>query len=84
MAEGERTPEQIRASIDRNREQLATSLVKLRGEVGELADWRSRLRENQGRLTGAAAAAGFVIAGGIGGLAGTLLHGGRRRRRHRS
>jgi hypothetical protein len=81
MAEGSRTPDQIRGSIDRNREQLATSLVKLRGEVSELTDWRSHLRQNQGRLAGAAAAAGFVLAGGIGGLAGALLHGGRRRRR---
>jgi len=52
MAEGSRTPDQIRGSIDRNREQLATSLVKLRGEVSELTDWRSHLRQNQGRLAG--------------------------------
>ena len=64
----ERTAEEIRASIEENREQLGASLEKLRQEVAELTDWRSRARSNERELTIGAAAAGFVIAGGLGGL----------------
>lgn len=77
-----RTPEQIRASIEQNRQDLSTSLIKLRDEVTELTDWRAQIRRNSERMTIAAAAAGFVLAGGIGGAAG-LVFGGRRRRRNR-
>ena len=38
-----RTPEEIRASIEQNRQQLAVSLTHLRGEVAELTDWRKQL-----------------------------------------
>jgi len=75
-----RTADEIRASIEQNREELGMSLVKLRDEVGELTDWRAQLRRNSERLTVAAAAAGFVIAGGLGG-AGSVLFGRRKRRR---
>ena len=75
-----RSPEEIRASIEQNRQELSTSLVKLRNEVTELTDWRSQVRRNSERVTIAAAAAGFVLAGGLGGAAG-LVFGGRRRRR---
>lgn len=77
-----RTPEEIRVSIEHNREQLGTSLVRLRDEVGELTDWRAQVRRNSERLTLVAAAAGFVLAGGLGG-AGSLIFGRRRRRRGR-
>jgi hypothetical protein len=77
-----RTPDEIRASIERNREQLGVSLEKLRVEVVELTDWRARARNHQRELTLGAAAAGFVLGGGIAGLGG-LLFGGRRRRARR-
>ena len=35
-----RTPEEIRASIEQNRQELGHSLEKLRREVGVLTDWR--------------------------------------------
>jgi hypothetical protein len=76
-----RTPEEIRASIEQNREELGTSLVRLRNEVGYLTDWRGQVRRNRESLTIAAAAAGFVLAGGIGGATGLLFGRGRRRRR---
>lgn len=76
-----RTPEEIRASIEETRQHLGTSLVKLRDEVTELTDWRAQVRNNRERLTIAAAAAGFVLAGGIGGIGSALFGGGRRRRR---
>jgi Protein of unknown function (DUF3618) len=75
-----RTPEEIRASIEQNRQELGTSLVRLRDEVTVLTDWRGQVRRNQQNLQVAAAAAGFVIAGGIGGL-GSALFGRRKRRR---
>jgi multidrug resistance efflux pump len=75
-----RTAEEIRASIEHNREELGVSLVKLREEVTELTDWRAQVRRNSERLTVAAAAAGFVLAGGLGG-AGSMLFGRRRRKK---
>jgi hypothetical protein len=75
-----RTPEEIRASIQRNREALAVSVVELRGEVAEFTDWRKQLRENQKPLMIGAAAASFVLSGGLAGLTGVLTF---RRRRHR-
>jgi hypothetical protein len=75
-----RTPEEIRASIEQSRVELGTSLVRLRDEVTELTDWRGQVRRNQQNLQIAAAAAGFVIAGGIGGL-GSAIFGRRKRRR---
>ncbi len=78
-----RTAEEIRASIEENREQLGVSLEKLRVEVAVLTDWRARVRRNERELTMGAAAAGFMVAGGLGGL-GSLLFGGRRRRARRN
>ena len=74
-----RSPEEIRASIEQNRRELGTSLVLLRDEVGQLTDWRAQLRRNEKNLQVAAAAAGFVLAGGVGGAFSVLF--GRRRRR---
>jgi hypothetical protein len=75
-----RTPEEIRASIEQSRQELGTSLVRLRDEVTELTDWRGQVRRNEKNLQIGAAVAGFVIAGGIGSL-GSALFGRRRRRR---
>ena len=77
-----RTPDEIRASIEQNRQELGMSLVRLRGEVTELTDWRAQVRRNEKNLQIAAAAAGFVLAGGIGGTFGALF--GRKRRRTRA
>jgi len=75
-----RSPEEIRASIEQNRQELGTSLEKLRREVGVLTDWRAQLREHQREVLIGAGIAGFVIGGGIAAL-GALAFGGRRRRR---
>lgn len=74
-----RTPEQIRASIEQNRQELAVSLGHLRGEVVALTDWRRQLTVHRREALIGAAVAGFVIGGGIAGLSGVLF--GRRRRR---
>jgi hypothetical protein len=77
-----RTPEQIRASIEHNRQELAVSLLQLRGEVAVLTDWRRQLNEHRREALVGAAVAGFVLGGGIAGLGG-LVFGGKRRRRRR-
>jgi hypothetical protein len=71
-----RTPEEIRASIAQNREELGESLVKLRGEVTRLTDWRSQLRAHRAQLMIAAGVAGFVLGGGLAAVGG-LVGGGR-------
>jgi hypothetical protein len=76
-----RTPEEIRASIQKNREALAVSVVELRGEVAEITDWRKQLRTNQKPLVIGAAATGFLISGGLAGLSGLLTFRRARRRR---
>ncbi|MDX6684209.1 MAG: hypothetical protein QOF26_399 [Baekduia sp.] len=73
----QRSPEQIRASIETNRAQLAVSLERLRGEVAQATDWRQQLRDHQQEVLIGAAVAGFVIGGGIAAIGGLL----RRRRR---
>ena len=60
-----RTPEEIRASIEANRVELAHSLVRLRGEVAEITDWRGQIVKHQKQVLIGAAASGFVLGGGI-------------------
>jgi hypothetical protein len=76
-----RTPEQIRSSIEQNRQELAVSVTHLRNEVAALTDWRRQLTLHRREAMIAAAVAGFVIGGGIAGVGGVLF--GRRRRRRR-
>jgi Protein of unknown function (DUF3618) len=77
-----RSPDEIRASIEQNRQQLGTSLEKLRGEVGQLMDWRAQIRSHQREVVIGAGIAGFVVGGGIAAL-GAFAFGGRRRRQGR-
>ena len=71
-----RTPEQIRASIEANRMELANSLTRLRGEVAEVTDWRKQITEHRKQVLIGAAVAGFVLGGGIAAVGGLF----RRRR----
>ncbi len=80
MASRSRSPDEIRASIEANRQQLGTSLDRLRTEVIQLTDWRSQVRAHQSQLMMGAAVAGFVLGGGLAAL-GALTFG-RRRRSH--
>jgi Protein of unknown function (DUF3618) len=73
-----RSPEEIRASIERNREELGSSLETLRYEVVRITDWRAQLRQHRTQVLVGALIAGFVLGGGIAAL-GTLATGGRRR-----
>jgi len=74
-----RTPEEIRASIEQNRQELGTSLERLRIEVVQLTDWRAQLRRHQQQVLIGAGVAGFVLGGGVAAL-GALTFGRRRRR----
>jgi hypothetical protein len=65
-----RSPEEIRASIEANRMELANSLVRLRGEVAELTDWRKHIAEHRKQVLIGAAVAGFVLGGGIAAVGG--------------
>ena len=74
-----RSPAEIRASIEQNRQELGSSLEKLRTEVTELTDWRGQIRRHQREVLIGAGIAGFVLGGGIAALGGLAF--GRRRRR---
>ena len=60
-----RSPEQIRTSIEETRRELAFSVNDLRSKVAEIADWRRQLSENRAAALTTAAVAGFVVGGGI-------------------
>jgi hypothetical protein len=72
-----RSPEEIRQSIERNREELAVSLTSLRSEVAEATDWRKQLAAHQQQVLIGAGIAGFVLSGGIAAIGGLF----RRKRR---
>jgi hypothetical protein len=57
----QRSPAEIRSSIEANRMELAVSLDRLRGEVAHIADWRGHLRRHQSELTAGAAVVGFAL-----------------------
>ena len=77
MAKPARSPQEIRASVEATREELKLSLNDLQAKTEELTDWRGQLRENPDKALGAAAAAGFVLGGGIAAFFGVF--GGRER-----
>ena len=73
-----RTPEEIRASIEHNRQELGESIVKLRGEVVRLTDWRAQLRLHRQQAMIIAGATGFLLGGGLAAV-GALTVGRRSR-----
>jgi hypothetical protein len=77
-----RTPEEIRDSIERNRQELGTAVEHLRVEVVKLTDWRAQLRKVEPQVLIGAGVAGFVIGGGIAAL-GALTFGRKQRRQQR-
>jgi hypothetical protein len=80
MAAGIRTPDEIRASIEQNRQELGTAVDRLRVEVVKLTDWRGQLRRYEPQVLIGAGVAGFVLGGGVAAL-GALTFGRRRRKR---
>jgi hypothetical protein len=57
----QRTPAEIRSSIESNRMELAVSVDRLRGEVVRLTDWRAHVERHRSELTVGAAVVGLAI-----------------------
>jgi hypothetical protein len=76
-----RTSQEIRASIEQNRQELGTSLEKLRVEVVRITDWRAQLRRHRTQVLIGAGVAGFIVGGGVAALSGLASGGSTRRRR---
>jgi hypothetical protein len=70
----QRSPAEIRSSIESNRMELALSLDRLRGEVAHITDWRGHLERHRSEVIAGAALVSFAIGG-------RLLRLRRRRRR---
>ncbi|HVL95148.1 MAG TPA: DUF3618 domain-containing protein [Solirubrobacteraceae bacterium] len=65
-----RSPEEIRASIESNRQELGVAIERLRTEVAVATDWRRQLQAHQKEVVIGAAVAGFLLGGGIAGVVG--------------
>jgi hypothetical protein len=61
----DRSPEEIRLSVQETRRELEFSLNDLQSKVTELTDWRRQIAEHRQQIVIGAAVAGFVIGGGI-------------------
>ncbi len=61
----QRTPEEIRLSVEATREELSYSLNDLQSKVNQITDWREKLRQNRQAVLIGAAVAGFVLGGGL-------------------
>ena len=57
----QRTPEEIRSSIESNRMELAVSVDRLRGEVTRLTDWRGHVERHTPELMAGAAVVGLFL-----------------------
>ena len=57
----QRSPAEIRNSIETNRMEFAVSLDRLRGEVAHLTDWRGHVQRHKNELTAGAALVGFAL-----------------------
>ena len=60
-----RNPAEIRASIERNRRELAGSVEDLRVKVHVLTDWRRQINEHRTAAIAGAVALGFLVGGGL-------------------
>jgi hypothetical protein len=69
----QRTPAEIRSSIEANRAELALSVRRLRGEMQRATDWRYQLERHRTEITAGVAVVGVLVVG-------RLLLGRRRRR----
>jgi hypothetical protein len=62
----QRSAAEIRSSIETNREELAVSIVKLRGEVTHLTDWRGHIARHERELKiGGAVVVGLLVTSGL-------------------
>ena len=61
MEPAPRSADEVRAEIERAREQIHSSVLALRQEVRRASDWRQWVRERPGLCLGAAFAVGFLL-----------------------
>jgi hypothetical protein len=57
----QRSPAEIRNSIEANRQELAVSVERLRGEVTRLTDWRSHVERHRPEIIAGAAVVGLLV-----------------------
>lgn len=57
----QRTPEEIRSSIEANRAELAVSVDRLRGEVARVTDWRAQVERHRSEIVAGAAVVGVLM-----------------------
>jgi len=57
----QRSPAEIRSSIESNRMELAVSIDRLRGEVAHITDWRGHVERHRSELMMGAAVVGLAI-----------------------
>jgi hypothetical protein len=57
----QRSPTEIRDSMEANRAELEVSLQRLRGEVTQLTDWRAHVARHQREILIGVAVVGFVL-----------------------
>jgi hypothetical protein len=57
----QRSPTEIRDSMEANRAELELSLQRLRGEVTQLTDWRAHVARHRREILIGAAVVGFAL-----------------------
>jgi len=57
----QRSPAEIRSSIEANRQELAVSVERLRAEVTRVTDWRSHVERHRPEIIAGAAAVGLLL-----------------------
>jgi len=57
----QRSPAEIRSSIEANRRELAVSVERLRGEVTRITDWRAHVERHRPQIIAGAAVVGLVV-----------------------
>ncbi|MEH3054640.1 MAG: DUF3618 domain-containing protein [Patulibacter minatonensis] len=68
----QRTPDEIRQSIDAHRNELTRAVGELSVATQQATDWRRQVRRNPLPVAGIAATAGFILGGGLVALGGLL------------
>ena len=57
----QRSPAEIRSSIEASRMELAVSVENLRGEVTRLTDWRAHVERHRSEIVVGAAVVGLMV-----------------------
>jgi hypothetical protein len=61
----DRSPAEIRQSVQETRTELEYSINDLQAKVSEMTNWRRQLIRHRRELVIGAAVAGFVVGGGV-------------------